>query len=222
MTRIRTRRAARAGLVAVTAALSLALAACSDDSGESNNASGDDSSTTSDSQMTDSGSDMMADTFGPGCADVPTDPANPGSFESMAQAPVATAAGGNPVLSTLVTAVGAVPGLADQLNAADDITVFAPANSAFDKVDKATLDGLLADPTTLKGVLSYHVVPQKLTPDQLAGTFPTLAGDDKQLTVSGRGEDFTVGDAGAKVVCGNVQTANATVYIIDSVLMPPA
>ena len=54
-------------------------------------------------------------------------------------------------------------------------------------------------------------------PSRLAGTHKTLQGDS--LTVEGSGEDFTV-DGGAKVVCGNVQTANATVYIIDGVLAP--
>jgi uncharacterized surface protein with fasciclin (FAS1) repeats len=62
------------------------------------------------------------------------------------------------------------------------------------------------------------VVPGQLTPDQLAGTHKTLEGG--KITVKGSGEDFTVGNGGAKVVCGNIPTANATVYVIDSVLMP--
>jgi uncharacterized surface protein with fasciclin (FAS1) repeats len=66
-------------------------------------------------------------------------------------------------------------------------------------------------------VLTYHVVPGRLTPEDLAGTHETLQGST--LEVQGSGEDFTVnGDAG--VICGNVQTANATVYIIDGVLLP--
>ncbi|MEV0459245.1 fasciclin domain-containing protein [Catellatospora methionotrophica] len=70
---------------------------------------------------------------------------------------------------------------------------------------------------TLTKILTYHVVAGKLTPEQLAGTHKTLQGGD--ITVAGSGEAFTV-NAPAKLVCGNVQTANATVYIIDSVLMP--
>ena len=62
------------------------------------------------------------------------------------------------------------------------------------------------------------MVPGQLTPDQLAGTHKTLEGEE--LTVEGSGEDFTVGDGGATVLCGNIPTANATVYVIDSVLMP--
>jgi uncharacterized surface protein with fasciclin (FAS1) repeats len=154
--------------------------------------------------------------FGPGCSAVPSGPANPGSFDGMSKAPVATAASNNPVLSTLVKAVTAA-NLGDTLNNADDITVFAPYNGAFEKVPQDTLNSLLADKDQLTKVLTYHVVQGKLSPDQLAGTHKTLEGSD--LTVSGSGEDFTV-NGSAKVICGNVQTANATVYIIDGVLMP--
>ena len=160
---------------------------------------------------------MTADTaeaFGPGCAAVPADGA--GSFAGMAADPVATAAGNNPLLSTLVTAVGEA-GLGETLNTAQDITVFAPTNDAFAAMDKATLDKAMADPKgLLTTVLTNHVVEGRLAPDMLAGEHKTLAGTT--ITVEGSGEDFTVGDA--KVVCGNVQTANATVYIIDGVLLP--
>ena len=160
----------------------------------------------------------MAEPFGPACSSVPTD--GPGSFEGMAAAPVATAASANPELSTLVQAVTAAE-LVDTLNSTDDLTVFAPANSAFAAMDKATMDTAMADPKgLLTTVLTYHVVPGRLSPDMLAGTHKTLQGAD--VMVEGSGEAFTVGEAGANVVCGNVQTSNATVYIIDAVLMPPA
>lgn len=152
--------------------------------------------------------------FGEACADVPTD--GEGSFSGMANDPVATAASNNPVLSMLVTAVTAA-GLVDTLNSAEDITVFAPTDGAFAALDQATLDAALADPTgLLTTVLTYHVVPGRLSPDMLAGTHPTLQGGE--LTIEGMGEAFTVN--GANVVCGNVQTANATVYLIDAVLLP--
>ena len=134
----------------------------------------------------------------------------------MAQVPVASAASGNPLLSTLVTAVKKA-GLVDSLNTAPALTVFAPTNDAFKKIPAATLDKVLADKKTLTSILTYHVVAGKLTPAELAGTHKTLQGDE--VSVSGSGADFTV-DGAAAVVCGNVQTANATVYIIDSVLMP--
>jgi uncharacterized surface protein with fasciclin (FAS1) repeats len=154
--------------------------------------------------------------FGAGCAAVPTDASNPGSFTAMAKVPVATAASGNPVLSTLVTAVKKA-NLVDSLNSAPQITVFAPANSAFEKIPQNTLNGVLNDDAALKKVLTYHVVPGRLSPDQLAGTHKTLEGQD--LTVTGSGTDFKV-NGNSSVVCGNVQTENATVYILDSVLMP--
>ena len=68
-------------------------------------------------------------------------------------------------------------------------------------------------------MLTYHVVPGQLSPENLAGTHETLEGDT--LEVTGSGEDFTV-NGDAAVVCGNVQTANATVYLIDGVLLPAA
>jgi uncharacterized surface protein with fasciclin (FAS1) repeats len=154
--------------------------------------------------------------FGPGCSAVPSDPSNPGSFEAMAQVPVATAASGNPLLSTLVAAVGAA-GLGDSLNSAQDITVFAPTNDAFSKIPAADLQAVLADNAQLTKILTYHVVPGRLSPADLAGTHATLEGSD--LTVTGSGTDFKVNDTAA-VICGNVQTSNATVYIIDTVLMP--
>ena len=160
---------------------------------------------------------MDGTTFGAACSAVPATGA--GSFQGMASAPVATAASNNPVLSTLVTAVTAAK-LGDTLNGAKDITVFAPTNDAFAAMDKATLDSAMADPSgLLTKVLTYHVVQGRLTPEMLAGTHKTLNGAD--LTVEGSGQDFTV-NGKAMVVCGNVQTANATVYIIDGVLLPPA
>jgi uncharacterized surface protein with fasciclin (FAS1) repeats len=109
-------------------------------------------------------------------------------------------------------------GLVDTLNNAQNITVFAPTNDAFAKIPEAELDKVLNDKATLTKILTYHVVGQKLTPEQLeSGTFETL--EKGTLTTSGSGESYEVnGDSG--VVCGNVPTANATVYIIDTVLMP--
>jgi uncharacterized surface protein with fasciclin (FAS1) repeats len=153
--------------------------------------------------------------FGPACSAVPASGA--GSFMGMAQDPVATAASNNPVLSSLVGAVKEA-GLVDTLNSADGITVFAPTDAAFSALPKATLDAAMADPKgLLTSVLAYHVVEGKLSPEMLAGTHKTLQGGTIEIT--GSGEDFKV-NGRSSVVCGNVQTANATVYIIDNVLMP--
>ncbi|MFK4118945.1 fasciclin domain-containing protein [Streptomyces longwoodensis] len=209
-----------AGLVAAAAVLPLALTACSSDSKDSD-ASG--SSSKASASATQGSDDMGGSTasasmdqpFGPACSAVPKDGA--GSFDGMAKDPVATAASHNPALSTLVTAVQKA-GLVDTLNNAQDITVFAPTNDAFAKIPKATLDKVLNDKAQLTKILTYHVVGQKLTPKDLEnGSFDTL--EKSKVTTAGSGESYTVNDS-AKVVCGNVKTANANVYIIDTVLMP--
>ncbi len=155
--------------------------------------------------------------IGPACSSVPKSGA--GSFSGMAAAPVATAASANPVLSTLVTAVKKA-GLVDTLNSASNITVFAPDNAAFAKIPPATLAKVLADKAELTKILTYHVAAGRYTPDQLAAgtTIKTLEG--AAVTPGKMGGSYEVNDA--HVVCGNVQTANATVYIIDTVLMPPS
>ncbi|XUM02148.1 fasciclin domain-containing protein [Streptomyces venezuelae ATCC 10712] len=201
---------------AAAALLPFALAACSD-SGDTkaapSAAAGDQAKTDASTPPADSMTDDQP--FGPACAGVPKEGA--GSFDGMAKDPVATAASNNPALSTLVTAVKKA-GLVDTLNNAKDITVFAPTNDAFAKIPKADLDKVLADKATLTKILTYHVVGQKLTPKQLEnGSFETL--EKGKITTAGSGESFKVNDS-ASVVCGNVKTANANVYIIDTVLMP--
>ncbi|HQV83064.1 MAG TPA: fasciclin domain-containing protein [Ornithinibacter sp.] len=213
-------RSTRLTVAALALALPLSIAACGSDSemdaGSTDTMSSSSAPAPSASASESMGTDMAGAPFGPGCAAVPADGA--GSFSGMAKDPVATAASNNPVLSTLVTAVTEA-GLGDTLNTTPDITVFAPTNDAFAAMDKATLDKAMADPKgLLTTVLTNHVVAGRLAPDQVAGEHETLAGT--KITVEGSGEDFTVGDA--KVVCGDVQTANATVYIIDGVLLPAA
>jgi uncharacterized surface protein with fasciclin (FAS1) repeats len=135
----------------------------------------------------------------------------------MATAPVATAASANPVLSTLVTAVTKA-GLVDTLNSASGITVFAPDNAAFAKIPTTTLDGVLANKAELTKILTYHVVSGRITPAQLASGTALKTLEGGTVTPAMSGGTYTVN--GADVICGNVQTANATVYIISSVLMP--
>ncbi|MFE5402838.1 fasciclin domain-containing protein [Streptomyces sp. NPDC056580] len=208
-----------AGLFAAAAVLPLALTACSSsDSGKSdssNKASAPATKSSDDMGGSTASSSSMDQPFGPACSSVPKDGA--GSFDGMAKDPVATAASNNPALSTLVAAVKKA-GLVDTLNNAQNITVFAPTNDAFKKIPKATLDKVLNDKAQLTKILTYHVVGQKLTPKDLEnGSFATL--EKSKVMTSGSGESYTVNDS-AKVVCGNVKTANANVYIIDTVLMP--
>jgi uncharacterized surface protein with fasciclin (FAS1) repeats len=150
-------------------------------------------------------------TFGSGCS---------GSAAVMARANVATAAATNPQLATLVAALKRA-GLVDTLNSAKNATVFAPTNAAFKKLSASKLASLVANPTQLKKVLNYHVVgDRRITPAELPkGSFKTLEGAN--LTTSGSGTNFKVNNT-ANIVCGNIATRNATVYLIDTVLTPPS
>jgi len=167
-----------------------------------------------------------ADVFGPACGQLPKGDA-PGGLNAMGPMPVANAASTNPLLTTLVTAVGQVPGLADTLNQQKGITVFAPYNGAFDAVKKQVgapaFNALLKNEKALGGLLSYHVVPQRYDAAGLvaAGRTTELAGGE--VTIGGTPEAPTVTDGmgnTAKVLCGNIPTSNATVFVIDKVLMP--
>jgi uncharacterized surface protein with fasciclin (FAS1) repeats len=210
----------------LAAGLAMTAAACSS-SGSSTAASGSTSSpaASSSSPMASSSSAMASSggsattskDFGPGCASVPASGA--GSFSGMSTAPVATAASANPLLSTLVTAVKKA-GLVDTLNSASNITVFAPDNAAFAKLPKATLDKVLANKAELTKILTYHVVSGRNTPSELASGKALKTLEGSTVTPAAMSGSYSVN--GASVVCGNVQTSNATVYIISSVLMPPA
>jgi len=167
-----------------------------------------------------------AEVFGPACSQLPQGDA-PGGLNAMGPMPVAGAASTNPLLTTLVTAVGKVDGLADTLNQQRAITVFAPYNGAFDAVKKTVGDrafnALLADQKQLGGLLAYHVVPERYDAAGLvaAGRTTELAGGD--LTIGGTATAPTITDGKgntANVLCGNIPTSNATVFVIDKVLMP--
>jgi uncharacterized surface protein with fasciclin (FAS1) repeats len=220
MNRSSLRRTGAAGAALI--ALTVGLAACGDDADSGSSAS-DDTTSSAAAPAEETGSaaaaadDAGADTFGPGCSAIPAD--GKGSFNGMVTDPVATAASNNPLLKTLVTAVGAVPGLADTLNAAPALTVFAPTDDAFAKIPEADLKSVLADQATLTAILSHHVVGEQLDPTSVVGSHDTLNGD--QVTVEGDAESgMTVDGGAANVICGNIPTKNATVYVIDSVLMP--
>ncbi|MBM9503504.1 fasciclin domain-containing protein [Actinacidiphila acididurans] len=137
----------------------------------------------------------------------------------MARNRVVAASTGNPLLTQFVSAVNRA-NLASTLNNAHGITVFAPTNAAFQKLGTTQLNSLLNNPTQLKKVLQFHVVNQRITPAELPnGSFVTREGS--RITTSGSGTTFTVNGT-ANIVCGNIRTVNATVYLIDSVLMPPS
>ena len=211
----------RGALLPAVVTLALAVTACTGGSDPGNaSGSGSGSAASTSSAAPSSG---PSEPFGAACAQVPAD--GPGSFAGMSTAPVVTAASGNPLLSTLVQAVTAA-NLVDSLNSQQEVTVLAPANPAFQAVPADQLNAVLADVPQLTSVLTHHVIQGRLAPDQLAGQQTTLNNDT--VTIEGSGESFTIsGDQTltgqpASVICGNVQTANATVYIIDQVLAPNA
>ena len=164
--------------------------------------------------------DPAADLVGAGCADYAAAvPDGPGSVVGMSQDPVAVAASNNPLLKTLVAAVSGQLNpevdLVDTLNGGE-FTVFAPVDEAFGKIDPATIETLKTDSALLSKILTYHVVPGQLSPEMVVGDQATVEGGT--VAVTGEGDNLMVNDA--KVICGGVHTANATVYLIDSVLMP--
>ncbi len=162
-----------------------------------------------------------AELVGPACtAYAQKVPTGPGSVAGMAMEPVTVAASNNPMLTTLTKALSGQlnpqVNLVDTLNGGE-FTVFAPTDDAFAKIDPATIEKLKTDSALLTSILTYHVVPGQASPTQVVGTHKTVQGAD--VNVTGMGNDLKVNDA--SVVCGGVSTANAQVYMIDTVLMPP-
>lgn len=207
----------------VVAAVALSLSACSTATKETKDTKDTASSTSTASASTSvAAAPASGALIGSGCtAYAQQVPTGPGSVEGMAKDPVAVAASNSPVLTTLA---GALSGklnpdvnLVDTLNNGQ-FTVFAPTDDAFGKVDAATIDKLKTDSALLTSVLTYHVVPGQADPAAVVGEHKTVQG--APLTVTGSGNDLKVNGAG--LVCGGIKTANATVYLIDTVLMPPA
>jgi uncharacterized surface protein with fasciclin (FAS1) repeats len=207
---------------AVVAAISLTAACGSDDTDTADAATSEETTSAPASEETSETMDPAANLVGPGCADyAETVPDGAGSVEGMSQDPVAVAASNNPLLKTLTAAVSGDLNprvdLVDTLNG-DEFTVFAPVDEAFAQLPNKTVNDLSkpANADTLTSVLTYHVVPGQAAPSDVVGEHETVQGDT--LEVTGSGDDLQVN--GANVICGGVQTANATVYLIDEVLMP--
>jgi uncharacterized surface protein with fasciclin (FAS1) repeats len=221
------KRIAAAG--AIASALTMTAACGGSSSGDTTAKDGSSSPTASSSPAAprSSSSSAMAapaaELVGPGCAAYAKQvPNGAGSVQGMAKDPVATAASNNPLLKTLVAAVSGKlnpkVNLVDTLNGGK-FTVFAPVDSAFAKLPKATVKSLSTPKgaATLRSVLTYHVLPGQIAPNRIDGSHKTVQGGN--LRVTGSGNDLKV-NGSASVICGGVQTANATVYLIDSVLMP--
>lgn len=210
--------------VATIATLALTATACG---GAEDGATGTGDTSTSapaDDEMESAqpGAEPVTGPVGPGCADYAAMvPDGAGSVAGMAQDVVATAASNNPLLTTLASAVSGnlnpQVNLVDTLNGAE-FTVFAPVDDAFGRIDAGTIETLKSDADLLTTILTYHVVAGQLSPEEVVGEQTTVQGE--AVTVGGPPDALTVNDA--NVICGGVTTANATVYLIDGVLMPPA
>lgn len=140
--------------------------------------------------------------------------------ESMATLPVGEALSKIPSVSTFYSAISG--GLNPEVNIVPVLengpyVVFAPNNDAFAKLDPAQLDALKADPAALTRLDYYHVFLGLLGPGDVAGQRPTQEG--QEVKVTGKDGDIKVNDT-AKVICGGIQTPNARIYIIDTVLDP--
>jgi uncharacterized surface protein with fasciclin (FAS1) repeats len=214
------RKTLAVGLAAIAA---VGFSACSSKKSESVQQTGANPATSAMAPATTSAmAGPAANLIGTGCADYAAQhPSGPASVTGMAQDPVATAASNNPMLSTLTAALSgklnAGVNLVDTLNSGQ-YTVFAPTNAAFDKLPASTIDELKTNADMLKSILTYHVVQGQESPNMVDGTHKTLQGAD--VKVAGEGSGLKVNDAG--LVCGGVHTANATVYMIDTVLTPPS
>ena len=219
-------------LLSLLAVMSFAAAACGDDE-DSGSSSSDDTEQSADSGTDTTADDGMdpettmgedaeavAEPIGEACSAIPAD--GEGSSAGMADDTAGTAASNNPVLSTLVSAVTAAD-LVDALNDPNaEYTIFAPANAAFEKIPADQLDAVLADTELLTDILTYHVYADgRLDADALAGEDELTMLNGDTIEVAADGETLTI-NGESMVICGNVTTSNATVHIIDTVLMPPA
>lgn len=228
MKRMNSKFAAALGLIAVA---TVGLTACSADTGGNSESMAPTTSAapstsaaapSSSAMASESAMDPAANLVGSGCAAyAKAVPSGEGSVAGMAKDPVAVAASNNPLLKTLTAAVSGKLNpkvdLVDTLNG-DEFTVFAPVDEAFAAIPKKDLNAVVADADTLSSILTYHVVPGQIAPSDIPGSHTTVEGQD--LKVTGSGDKLMVN--GASVICGGVQTANATVYLVDTVLMPPA
>lgn len=131
---------------------------------------------------------------------------------------VADTLAANPSLSTLNGLV-AKAGLVPTLQSAGPFTVFAPTNEAFKAVPQKTMDALAKDPSMLKAVLTYHVVPGKMVSSDIkAGPVKTVNG--ASLTVAKAGDFVTVEEG--MVQSANIAATNGVIHTVDRVMIPPA
>lgn len=117
---------------------------------------------------------------------------------------------------TLVKAVQAA-GLVDTLKGPGPFTVFAPTDAAFAKLPAGTLEALLKDKDKLAQILTYHVVPGKVTAAEVkSGQVKTVQG--QSLTLNKQASGVMVNDA--RVTKADVMASNGVIHVIDTVVLP--
>ena len=205
-----------AGRPAIVVAFAMTVAACSTATSSTTSAPSSSAAAPGAASAASPSESMTetAATIGNDCDMIPA--TGMGSMHGMEMDPVVTAASHNPLTTTLAAEITKA-GLASTLNSARGITVFAPDNQAFKNLtahDMAMMAGL----AELDRILKYHVVRGRITPEELASgmTLSTLEGSP--LHTAKMGSTYEVNNAA--ITCGNLHTANATVYIINAVLMP--
>lgn len=157
--------------------------------------------------------------FGSGCGSLPTGASDPSSPAAMSRESVRDIVVHHPQLSTLYKAVQKA-GMLGAFDHSTGLTVLMPTNAAFEKVPTLQLKFALSNKSLITRILKYHVIAKTLDPKQLNldGPFDTLEGS--QLHIRGFGERLRLGEQNAHVICGNIHAQNATVYLIDTVLLP--
>ena len=195
-------------MAATAAALALTAAAC----GSSGTPAAPAKSAHPSASMTEPAA--TAGTVGTDCGMIPA--AGMGSTHAMMTDPVVTAASHNPLITTLAAEV-AKAGLTSTLDSMASITVFAPDNAAFKNLTAHDMT-MMSSTAELAKVLKYHVVAGHITPAQIASGKALTTLEGGTLKPSKMGAVYEVNNAA--VTCGNLHTANATVYIINKVLMP--
>ena len=207
----RSRRAGSLGTGVIAAIVALTAAGC----GSSTTSAAPPGSAATHHAMAEH-SHAMAETarFGPDCGMVPA--AGMGSFHGMSLAPLVTAAKHNPLLNSFAADVKTA-GLTGDLNSMHAVTVFAPADSAFRKLPAAEMS-MMHSTAELAKILKYHVVNGHVTPEELASGMELKTLEGSSLKASKMGSVYEVNNA--DVICGNIRTANATIYVINKVLTP--
>ena len=205
-----------AGRPAIVVAFAMTVAACSTATSSTTSAPSSSAAAPSAAGAASPSESMTetAATVGNDCGMIPA--TGMGSMHGMEMDPVVTAASHNPLITTLAAEITKA-GLASTLDSASGITVFAPDNQAFKNLTAHDM-AMMAGQAELGRILKYHVVRGRITPEELASgmTLSTLEGSP--LHTAKMGSTYEVNNAA--ITCGNLHTANATVYIINAVLMP--